>query len=330
MVILSEPKQPGLFDDLASLPPPSDDLVALGSRIPPNVKFGTSTWTYDGWAGEVYHRPYRGAQPARRLEEYWRYPLFRTVGIDSAFYEPPTEEVLAAYARALPRGFPCVSKVWDRITARRFNQDARWGNLSGQRNPDFLNADLFKEAVLGPNARVFRDHAAAFVFEFQAMRGKDLPSAPQWAEELDGFLRQLPRDYRYAVELRNRELMTDSHGAVLARHGVAHVFNSWNEMPPIGEQLELPWTFPAAFTVARALLRPGRAYADAVKLFQPYERIRDPQPEVRQDLLRVIAEATRRHLEALILVNNRLEGNAPATVRALATALAGGEEQTLP
>ncbi len=330
MVILSEPKQPGLFDDLASLPPPSDDLVALGSRIPPNVKFGTSTWTYDGWAGEVYHRPYRGAQPARRLEEYWRYPLFRTVGIDSAFYEPPTEEVLAAYARALPRGFPCVSKVWDRITARRFNQDARWGNLSGQRNPDFLNADLFKEAVLGPYARVFRDHAAAFVFEFQAMRGKDLPSAPQWAEELDGFLRQLPRDYRYAVELRNRELMTDSHGAVLARHGVAHVFNSWNEMPPIGEQLELPWTFPAAFTVARALLRPGRAYADAVKLFQPYERIRDPQPEVRQDLLRVIAEATRRHLEALILVNNRLEGNAPATVRALATALAGGEEQALP
>ena len=330
MVILSEPKQPGLFDDLASLPPPSDDLVALGSRIPPNVKFGTSTWTYDGWAGEVYHRPYRGAQPARRLEEYWRYPLFRTVGIDSAFYEPPTEEVLAAYARALPRGFPCVSKVWDRITARRFNQDARWGNLSGQRNPDFLNADLFKEAVLGPYARVFRDHAAAFVFEFQAMRGKDLPSAPQWADELDGFLRQLPRDYRYAVELRNRELMTDSHGAVLARHGVAHVFNSWNEMPPIGEQLELPWTFPAAFTVARALLRPGRAYADAVKLFQPYERIRDPQPEVRQDLLRVIAEATRRHLEALILVNNRLEGNAPATVRALATALAGGEEQALP
>ena len=67
-----------------------------------------------------------------------------------------------------------------------------------------------------------------------------------------------------------------------------------------------------------------------MKLFQPYERIRDPQPEVRQDLLRVIAEATRRHLEALILVNNRLEGNAPATVRALATALAGGEEQTLP
>ena len=315
--------QPNLFDDLDALPQPPADLVALGRRIPTNIRFGTSTWTYDGWAGDVYHRAYRGAQPARRLEEYARYPLFRTVGIDSAFYDPPTEDVLSAYAKALPPGFPCVSKVWDRITARRFNQDARWGNLSGQRNPDFLNADLFKEAVLGPYARAFRDHAGAFVFEFQAMRGKDLPDTSQWARELDGFLGQLPRDFRYAVELRNAELLSDEHGAVLARHGVAHVFNSWNEMPPIGEQLELPWTFPARFTVVRALLRPGRAYADAVKLFQPYDRIRDPQPEVRQDLLHVVAEVVRRRLEAWLLVNNRLEGNAPGTIRALVEGLGG-------
>jgi len=319
--------QPGLFDDLASLPPPPAQLVELGASLPPNIRFGTSTWTYDGWSGEVYHRSYRGAQPARRLEEYARYPLFRTMGIDSAFYEPPAEPVLAAYARSLPPGFPCVSKVWDRITARRFNQDARWVNLAGQRNPDFLNADLFKEAVLAPYTNAFSDHAGAFVFEFQAMRGKDLPEHTAWAAELDTFLRQLPRDFRYAVELRNPELLTEAHGAVLARHGVAHVFNSWTGMPTIGEQLELPWTFPAGFTVARALLRPGRAYVDAVKLFEPYDRIRDPQPEVRQDLLRLVAEAMKRRMEALILVNNRLEGNAPGTIRALVEMLQrGGDE----
>jgi uncharacterized protein YecE (DUF72 family) len=316
--------QPGLFDALAALPPPPPELVALGRRVPPSVRFGTSTWTYDGWSGEVYHRAYRGAQPARRLEEYARYPLFRTVGIDSAFYEPPAEPVLAAYAQSLPPGFPCVSKVWDRITARRFNQDARWGSFAGQRNPDFLNADLFKEAVLAPYARVFRDHAGAFVFEFQTMRGKDLPEPAAWGDQLDAFLRQMPHDFRYAVELRNPELLTDLHGAVLARHGVAHVFNSWTGMPTIGEQLELPWTFPAGFTVARALLRPGRAYADAVKLFEPYDRIRDPQPVVRRDLLRLVAEVMRRRMEALILVNNRLEGNAPGTIRALVEMLEEG------
>ena len=309
--------QPGLFDDIAALPPPAPELVALGRRVPPAIRFGTSTWTYDGWSGDVYHRPYRGAQPARRLEEYARYPLFRTVGIDSAFYDPPAEPILTEYARALPPGFPCVSKVWDRITAKRFNQDARWGNLAGQRNPDFLNAALFTEAVLAPYARAFRDHAGAFVFEFQAMRGRDLPAPAAWGEELDAFLRQLPRDFRYAVELRNPELLTEVHGAVLARHDVAHVFNSWTGMPTIGEQLDLAWTFPARFTLARALLRPGRAYADAVKLFEPYDRIREAQPAVRNDLLRLIAEATRRRMEALILVNNRLEGNAPGTIRAL-------------
>src|SRR5213593_1428971 len=122
--------QPDLFGPEA-LPSPSGDIVALARAIPTHIRFGTSTWTYDGWFGDVYHRSYRGPQPAKRLEEYARYPLFRTVGIDSAFYEPPSEEELAAYARALPPGFPCVSKVWDRITARRFTQDPRWGNLAG-------------------------------------------------------------------------------------------------------------------------------------------------------------------------------------------------------
>ena len=86
---MSRRNQPTLFDDLATLPPPSAELVELSQRVPSAIRFGTSTWTYDGWTGDVYHRAYRGAQPARRLEEYARYPLFRTVGIDSAYYEPP-------------------------------------------------------------------------------------------------------------------------------------------------------------------------------------------------------------------------------------------------
>lgn len=315
---MSARHQPGLFDD--SLPAPRVELTDLAARIPPNIRFGTSTWTYDGWAGDVYHRPYRGVQPAKRLEEYGRYPLFRTVGIDSAFYEPLTEEMLAAYAKALPPGFPCVSKVWDRLTARRFNQDRRWGTMAGQPNPSFLNAQLFKDAVLLPYRRAFGNHSGCFVFEFQAMRGKDLPEVGAWAEELHGFFAQLPKDFRYAVELRNAELLHDLHGAVLREHGVAHVFNSWSEMPPIGEQIDLPWTFPAEFTVARALLKPGRKYEDAVRLFEPYKAVQEPVPELRRDLLRLMAEAVRRRIEALIVVNNRAEGNAPGTIRALAEA----------
>ena len=293
--------------DLFPLPEPRAELRELAAQVPPSIRFGTSTWTYDGWFGDVYHRHYRGPQPAQRLEEYVRYPLFRTVGIDSAFYDPPSEEELRSYARALPPGFPCVSKVWDRITAKR--------GLAGMRNPDFLNATLFKDAVLGPYSRVFRDHAGPLVFEFQSMRGKDLPDPLAWADQLDDFFAQLPRDFRYGVELRNPELLTGLHGDVLKRHGVAHVFNSWSEMPSIGEQLDMAWTFPAAFTVARALLKPGRRYADAVKQFQPYDRIQEPLSDLRRDLVRLVEEAQRRRMEAFILANNRAEGNAPGTIR---------------
>ena len=307
--------QPGLFDDAAG--PPDPALVDLGKAIPPSIRFGTSTWTYDGWTGDVYHRPYRGPEPARRLEEYARYPLFGTVGIDSAFYEPPSEETLTAYARALPPGFLVVSKVWENITAKRFGSSPKWGNRSGMKNPDFLNAELFIESVLGPYQRAFKSHAGCFVFEFQAMHGRDLPSPDEWSLQLDGFLGKLPRAFRYAVELRNSELLVEQHGAVLRRHGVAHVFNSWSEMPTIGEQLELPWTFPAGFTVARALLKPGRRYADAVKLFEPYRKIQEPVPELRMDLVRVIREALDRQADAFIIANNRAEGNAPGTIRAV-------------
>ncbi|HEV8401325.1 MAG TPA: DUF72 domain-containing protein [Gemmatimonadales bacterium] len=308
--------QPDLFEDFESLPSPNAELAALARRVPANVRFGTSTWTYDGWYGDVYHRRYRGPQPAKRLEEYVRYPLFRTVGIDSAFYEPPSEDVLRAYAQALPLGFPCVSKVWDQITAKQ--------------NPAFLNAVKFKDEVLGPYERAFRDHAGCFVFEFQAMRGRDLPDPLVWADQLDAFLAELPSGFRYAVELRNPELFTGLHGEVLKRHRVAHVFNSWTEMPTIGEQLQQPWTFSADFTVVRALLKPGRRYSDAVKAFEPYDRIQEPQPELRRDLVEIIRAVLRQRIEAFILANNRAEGNAPGTIREVARMWAEQEGLALP
>src|SRR3989442_3268259 len=310
------------------LPTPRPEVVELARRIPSNIRFGTSTWTYDGWFGDVYHRRYRGPQPALRLEEYARYPLFRTVGIDSAFYDPPSEAELESYARALPAGFPGVSNWWDGITAKRLGQDTPQPGLAGMRNPDSLNAALFKDSVLGPYSRVFRDHAGCFVFEFQSMRGKDLPDPLQWADQLDDFLRELPRDYRYAVELRNPELLTPLHGEGLKRHGVAHVFNSWTEGPPIGEQVELGWTFSTNFTVARALLKPGRRYSDAVKQFQPYDRVQEPQPALRRDLLQLINTSLRRRIEAFILANNRAEGNAPGTIRAVARMWQEGDAET--
>ena len=69
------------------------------------------------------------------------------------------------------------------------------------------------------------------------------------------------------------------------------------------------------------------AAADAVKQFQPYDRIQEPLPALRADLVRLVTEAHRRRVEAFILANNRAEGNAPGTIRAVARMWQEGDLQ---
>jgi uncharacterized protein YecE (DUF72 family) len=303
--------------------PSPDHLQALAARVPELIRFGTSSWTYPGWKGLVYQRDYpKSGSAAAMLEEYAQFPLFRTVGIDSSFYAPPTPEQLQSYARALPPAFPCVSKVWDRITVHSFPK-ARYRAQGGERNPDFLNPDLFAAEVLEPFQRHFDGHTGPFVFEFQTIARSDGLSGQSFADLLDAFFSRLPRDFPYAVEIRNREFLVPPYFAVLREHNVAHVLNSWTRMPPIGAQLDLPEVFSAPFVVARVLLRPGRIYSEAVDAFAPYDRIQDPNPRLREDVARLVRQAAALRIPAYILVNNRAEGSAPLTIAAIAEQLAG-------
>ena len=297
------------------------DFERLRERIPPSVRFGTSTWNYPGWRGLVYHEDYgpKGAA-AKMLREYAAFPLFGTVGVDSSFYGPPTEAVLRSYAEQLPPGFPCVSKVWSQITVHTFTK-AQDPERAGKVNPDFLNPDLFIEEIYEPYQRHFSANTGPFVFEFQTIAKSSGIGAQRFADRLDEFLSALPREGQYAVEIRNDDFLTPMYFAVLREHGVAHVFNSWTRMPPVGHQLDLPGSISASFIVARALLRPGRTYNEAVDAFAPYDRIREPNPKLRRDLVRLVQAAVNLRIPAYLLVNNRTEGSAPLTIAAIAEML---------
>jgi uncharacterized protein YecE (DUF72 family) len=297
-------------------PPPVDpaELARLGAALPPVVLFGSSSWNYPGWKGLVYHRDYRGkGASARMLEEYARFPLFRTVGIDSSFYAPPTEEVLRGWAEHLPAGFPCVSKVWQQMTVHTWTK-AQYPAKAGKPNPDFLNPDVFLESVHQPYRTWFADHTGPLVFEFQQMAQGSGMTPQRFADRLDEFFGALPHDLPYAVEVRNDEFLTPAYFAVLREHNVTHVLNNWTRMPTIGEQLDLPGVLSGSFLVARALLRLGRTYEQAVDKFAPYDRIQEPNPGLRRDLVRVAQTAKSTRLPAYILVNNRTEGSAPLTI----------------
>ncbi|MEZ0334673.1 MAG: DUF72 domain-containing protein [Gemmatimonadales bacterium] len=293
----------------------------LAARIPAGVRFGTSSWNYPGWRGIVYHRDYAGkGASTRMLEEYAAYPLFRSVGIDSSFYAPPTPEVLRGWAECLPPGFPAVSKVWNQLTVHT-HAEAMGRAKAGQVNPDFLNPEVFLEAIYEPYQAHFARNTGPFVFEFQTIARRSGIGPQEFADRLDTFFSALPREGQYAVEVRNEEFLTPMYFAVLREHGVAHVFNSWTRMPPIGDQLDLPGSVPGPFLVARALLRPGRTYDEAVDAFAPYDRIQEPNPKLRQDLVRLVEHAVHTRIPAYLLVNNRAEGSAPHTIAEVARLL---------
>jgi len=62
-------------------------------------------------------------------------------------------------------------------------------------------------------------------------------------------------------------------------------------------------------------------YEQAVERFRPYDRILAPREDMRRDLVRMIRDIAARGADAFILVNNRAEGCAPLTIRALASEL---------
>jgi uncharacterized protein YecE (DUF72 family) len=127
----------------------------------------------------------------------------------------------------------------------------------------------------------------------------------------------LPPEFRYAVEVRNPELLEKDYFSCLRSHGVAHVYNAWSKMPELRHQIAIPDSATADFQVCRALLRFGRVYEEAVNAFAPYREVQDPNPEAR-DSMRVLIGRAREDKQSLFLfVNNRLEGNAPMTILSL-------------
>jgi uncharacterized protein YecE (DUF72 family) len=292
--------------------------------LSPLIRFGTSTWTYEGWKGQIYTRTYTKTGFTRDcLGEFCQYlykgePLFRTVGNDATFYRPPTASQLSRYLNQIPEDFEMCAKVWEEITIPTYATHARYGIKAGQRNPNFLNADAFIKLVLQPyrDAR-FGPHTGPFLFEFQ----RHGLSVQEFCSELDGFFARLPKDFRYAVEIRNAGMLGPQYHEVLRRHDVAHVYNHWTFMPSLAEQHQRMRTFTAPFSVFRLQTPLKMTHEAAKKRAEPYNKIVGELPEMRQDTVRLVRQAVGENRTTYVLVNNRAEGNAPLTIQALVESL---------
>ena len=80
----------------------------------------------------------------------------------------------------------------------------------------------------------------------------------------------------------------------------------------------MPGAFTADFLAARFLLRPGRAYQQAVDSFQPYAETKEKNEEARTAIKTLIqrSKTSPTPRPSYLFVNNRLEGNSPNTIAA--------------
>ncbi len=299
-------------------------LRPVAAALPPNIRFGTSSWSFPGWEGLVYPRRASAAALSRDgLADYVRHPLLATVGLDRTFYGPVPEADLARYASQLPDGFPCCMKAPSAVTSAVRPTGAAGPSRGADPNPAFLSADRFIDELLEPVTRSFAAHAGPFILQFPPVPKAARLTPSAFAERLDRFLDDLPGGFSYAVEIRQRDLLGPDYAGVLARHRAAHVYNLWTAMPLPGAQADSIAPEAQPFVVVRLLLRPGATYDEQREAFSPFDRIQAPSEAMREQVVGILERAVKRQLPAFVLVNNKAEGCAPLTIEALARMLVG-------
>lgn len=294
-----------------------EDARALRAGLPSGVHFGTSSWSFPGWRGLVYSTTRSQASLAREgLREYARHPLLTTVGVDRSYYAPVPAADLLEYAAQLPDGFRCCFKAPAAVTALALGAPGRQ-----MPNPDFLSVDRLVSDLLTPCAAVFQAHTGPIILEFPPVAAQYRLTPHEFEARLDRFLADLPAGFDYAVELRDRRLLTRRYRELLDRHGVAHTYNYWSAMPSPVDQAAVVAPEDTPFVVIRLLLRPGTWYEDQRDRFKPFDRLVEPDEAMRAGVVAVARRALSRRRPVWILVNNKAEGSSPLTVMALAKRL---------
>ena len=316
-------------DAVAPGPAPADPaLQALAAALPPRLYLGTSSWNFPGWAGLVWDAADHDAAVLSRqgLAAYAQHPLLRTAGIDRSFYRPMTTAQYAEHAAQVPDNFRFVVKA-PSLVADALVRDS--GGSGKQENEHFLNPALALEQFVQPALDGLGDKVGALVFQLSP-----LPPALLQPQHLDDVLARLRAmllalpdlksqapDGVVAVEVRNPELLTPALATALREAGATYCLGLHPRLPPIDEQLPLLralWPGPLVCRWNLNRQHGAQGYEEARELYRPFNALVDPDPQLRATLARVIAGTTGAGFPAYVTVNNKAEGSAPLSVRALA------------
>ena len=318
------PQWGDLFDqaDLFGPPPlemplvrpavPSEEVVRVAQRVPKNLHFGTSSWSFPGWVDLVYAQLYGVSQLARHgLAAYARHPLLTAVNLDSPFYKIPTSEQIAAYAAAVPAHFRFLVKAYAGLTAAPDSSMA----LRRGMEPVFLDAGFAARTVVKPLVEGLGGKLGAILFQFSPLGPRFVRTPKSFVTRLGEFLSALPAGPTYAVELRDPEFLGSEYERVLERAGAVHCANVHSRMPPVDRQVTPTSRGPL---VIRWMLREGDDYESAGARYAPFDRLQAPDKLNRDRIAALVRAGLSCGRDVHVLAANNAEGSAPLTVLELA------------
>ncbi len=294
-----------------------DALRATATALPPNIRLGTSSWSFPGWKRLVYDRRATTTELSQRgLGAYSKHPLLRAAGIDRTFYGPVSASEFRAYAGDVPQGFRFLVKAAGALTTPW--QRAAGGTKKFEKNARFLDAEFATHAVLPSIVEGLGDKAGPLVFQFTPL-GREFTKDPlRFTSRLHAFLDALPRGPWYAVEIRDPEILNDDYVAALVAAGATHCLNVHGRMPPVGEQAERAAAALGNRIAVRWMLHSGLEYEEAKDRYAPFDRLVDEDPASREAIAAVAVKKARDGAEVIVIANNKAEGCAPESLRKLA------------
>ncbi len=161
----------------------------------PLIGLGTSAFTAAGWEGMFYPA---GMKPADFLSYYAT--KFDSVEVDSTFYRTPAISTVKGWYAKTPPGFLFAAKVPQVITHEKVLRDC-----DSDLNTFLKSMDCLGEK-LGP-----------LLFQFGHFNKKAFVRVNDFLARLVRFVKKLPKGYRFAREIRNKNWPRDSPISAIVR-----------------------------------------------------------------------------------------------------------------
>ena len=179
--------------------------------LPENLYVGTVSWSKQDWVGSFYPA---NLKPPQFLEAYTR--SFRAVEIDATFYSIPQRSTVSGWRDRTPDGFVFAAKIPRVITHQKILTHCQ-KELSS-----FLKAMEILGDKLGP-----------LLLQFPYFNQKAFASREQFDKLLRPFLASLPQEFRFSVEIRNKNWISWDFLELLRERGVGFTLLVQAWMPRI-------------------------------------------------------------------------------------------------